>query len=261
MMLSTEKNCICRAVVPNAEMHRFNENLFEIVSAQNIDDGFILDLIRRDGSSPRSTVESLSGFGYVRRFEDTWFPGDCNSLDRSNLLRSYFDAVAPEYDSKISQSKNIACYKYLLKSFAKLQDRSASVLDFGCGPGTILRAIAGSKSVESVTGFDFSDEMRRIATERGLATISTSEFNALSGNAYDLITMCYVMHFQIDKAIYERLINLLKNGGAIIGNVHKDIGLSPFLDFLCTINGVDISRADSAFGSVITIRKGSHNVG
>lgn len=83
---------------------------------------------------------------------------------RSSALKASYDAVAASYAAKfMTELDHKPLDRALLDCFAELVRGPAPVLDVGCGPGQITRALH-ARGLE-VTGVDLSDAMVAVARE------------------------------------------------------------------------------------------------
>lgn len=132
----------------------------------------------------------------------------------------HFDVIAPIYDQVFN--KHIADY-YLQKRIdfliKQVPNMEASVLDFGCGTGTLAKALKdlGLK----IAGVDISEEMMKIARSKGLA-VSTHNNERLpfEDETYDLVYSVATFHHLVDSKLINKVINELvrvtKPNGKII---------------------------------------------
>lgn len=176
----------------------------------------------------------------------------------SSDWKSYFDALAPEYD-KISAVRNIATETdFLLEEL--LLSPGARILDIGCG--TALHAIELARRGFAVTGVDFSERMLAEAQKNAAA----------AGVAIDLV-MCPAQTFCSDKR-FDAALSLCRGGlclfcdgddlwgkdMAILGSM-ADV-LKPgakivmtVLNALCLVRSVDESMLAAAEVDLITLSR------
>lgn len=84
---------------------------------------------------------------------------------------------------------------------AMLDDREAMVIDIGSGPGDLLLALGATAPTARLTGVEPSDEMRKIATERGLAIVDgRAEALPFADASVDLVLSTLSSHHWEDPA-------------------------------------------------------------
>jgi ubiquinone/menaquinone biosynthesis C-methylase UbiE len=173
------------------------------------------------------------------------------------ILEDFFSFIAPIYESKFHYQNNISCCDHLINLALKhkISDKSIT-LDFGSGTGIIIDSSFVSK-LESIIGFDFCGEMRKLSRNRGMRTLSVFEFNSLPSNQFDIIILNYVLHLGISFNSLNHLLKFLVQGGVLVGNIHKDLGVNTFRDWLNSllVNKFSHQIEISQHGSIIIIKK------
>jgi len=124
-----------------------------------------------------------------------------------------FDRTAAKYDN-VGGKLSRRFYRLLLEQVELTSD--VSVLDVGCGTGTILRAMADSCSIKGF-GIDMSESMieeaKRKCPDMDIH-ISRCEETAFEDNAFDVVTTCMAYHHFSDKAGFAKEVaRILKPGG------------------------------------------------
>jgi len=143
--------------------------------------------------------------------------------------QSWFDSSAAKYD-KMSGIINKTTFDHILKTCSAEEWKSAHVLDYGCGTGTMALHLA--PLVASVTGVDVSKGMlERMQGKVEAAGLKNVTWHALSlegegstvkevvpaGTKFDVVYVCYVLHHvaNVAKALTS-MIEVLKPGGRLI---------------------------------------------
>jgi SAM-dependent methyltransferase len=84
---------------------------------------------------------------------------------------------------------------------ATLGDREATVIDIGSGPGDLLLALRAIAPTVRLTGVEPSEEMRKIATERGLTVVDgRAEALPFANASVDLVLSTLSSHHWEDPA-------------------------------------------------------------
>ncbi len=145
-----------------------------------------------------------------------------------------------------------------------------SVLDFGCGPGTLSLEIA--KHVATVTGVDISSGMISVANSlakdqcnSNVVFLLASIFdNSLKEQSFDVIVAFNVLHFVNDANTINRLQALLKPDGLFISAtacVKEKISLLRLLTFpLSRIGVIPPMQAYSFHDLENIIKKGNFKI-
>lgn len=166
----------------------------------------------------------LNRAGYTKVFEYFYFPTQCSSAVRQELVRSLFSYIESSYESYVNPARNIACYETLFDLASNRRaGTSLNVLDFGCGTG-MIQSTTVPRSARSVVGYDFSEPMRRGAEKHGLLVIDSLDEPAI--HQFDVILAAFVFHLGIDGITVAKLVGLLRPGGVLAVNFHKDMFLA-----------------------------------
>ena len=210
-------------------------------------------------SADATLIQSLQvgGRGWTRIFEEYYLASSSEGRAQGVLVGAFFDWLADRYNKEIDSSRNLACYEELYDTAKRLRGAAgvATVLDLGCGPGTILRSCI-ARSVEVLVGYDLSAVAARAAASAGLTVMPRDVF--LVGPArFDVALSAYTMHYACDLAETLAAVQCnLKSGGVWALNFHKDIGLDAFLASLePTQLRLTAHARGSAFGSIVAVTK------
>lgn len=135
---------------------------------------------------------------------DTWAP----AYDRATLSNAYVYRLEREAfaDWVVSELRAVG-----------LEPESASVLDAGCGTGTVIEMLA-ERGVDRLTGLDLTPAMLDRARHRRIPGASWVEGSIerppLEGRRFDAILACFTLHHLHDIAAFFRLLDsALQPGG------------------------------------------------
>jgi predicted TPR repeat methyltransferase len=109
----------------------------------------------------------------------------------------------------------------------QLPDRSASILDVGCGTGLTCRVLA-ERGYDRLDGIDLSAEMLAVARERGiyreLLEADITQPLALESASYDgVISSGTFTHGHVGPEPLREIFRVLKPGGVLACTVHLDL--------------------------------------
>lgn len=144
-------------------------------------------------------------------------------------IRNNFNQEAKEYDrSKASQFAKQS-YPYILNTLMPISFET--VLDIGCGTGTLLYQILDNKPQVIATGLDFSPKMLEVAREKLPKRVELTQGDAeelpYKDKSFDLVVASDILRYITDpEKVVKEMYRVLKMGGKII-----------LCDF-CTINSL-----------------------
>lgn len=205
--------------------------------------------------SAPSAVWRNGGSGWARVFEHTYMAPVSDDIARSHLVAEFFNWLGDRYGLEIDATRNKACYEFLFDHAQELRNRSscATLLDIGCGPGTILGTTLPVQ-VPTIRGFDIGDEVRLVAHNAGLPVMTEDEFHSGKQDIHVALS-AYVMHYACDMdQTLTSVARHLAPRGVWIMNFHKGMNYSLFMEHL---PGTGLRLAndphDSPFGLVVAV--------
>lgn len=146
----------------------------------------------------------------------------------------FWDRVARKYAAE--PIKDMGGYERTLQRTRELLDRSAVVLEIGCGTGTTALSLA--PRVARLVGIDVSGEMIAIAREKavaqgcGNAAFEVAPADRVMGadGAFDAVLAFNVLHLISDRtAAMQRAASALKPGGLFISKTPCLAEMNPLL--------------------------------
>lgn len=156
---------------------------------------------------------------------------------RQLLLDALFELTAVDFDHIIHSEQNWENIQNLLAAisqfFGKLQ--GLKILDFGCGSG-VSAAIAINQQF-SLIGYDRCAAMRSIATKQGLRVLTPEEFAASPDASIDAIFASYVFHLGPSPDDLSHVWDLLRPGGIVVANFHKDHRVAEVTNCFSSLGG------------------------
>lgn len=192
-----------------------------------------------------------------RMFEACYLPVVGEIVARRAHVQALFAALSDSYDGEIRKSVNATCYDTLLQGILRRTGNlPKQVLDFGCGPGTILSSgVPGV--VQNLKGFDFTSSCRTLASERGLEVLTPEQLEECADDSFDAILSTFVLHYEtISASDIATLGRVLKNEGIWAGNFHKNWGMDWFRNSLLRCTGDwQFDWAPSHYGQLVFARR------
>lgn len=209
-----------------------------------------------------SINDQLERHGFSRLFESFWLPFAMSAYMRKDVTHALFSKIADDYDLIATSEKNISCYDFLYSNAkSHLQHDALRVLDFGCGTGLIKRSRLPSENIV-LKGFDQNRRMVELAQEKGLEAFGPELYKIKDHGPFDVILASYVFHYQLDDDDWSVLLGNLVDGGILLGNFHKGIGLSEArLAVQSHGAGYKQDVIPSHFGPVLIVGFGSKGTG
>lgn len=225
---------------------------FEIV---NQSDDFVLWSRLVDDFNPELHTE-FKEKGYHRIFEKCFVVRPSKSEHRQEVIYLLFSEISGDtYKATIDLERNIGCYDALFEGAIELCTSINRILDFGCGPGTIL-ASKKYHDVETLIGFDFIPENRQRAREIGLDVFEVDQLDKIEFEYFDLVVCSYVLHYRSVKIeMIDRVFDSLRIGGVWAANFHKSEGVSWFMESLPKKYNIEVEIVPSQFGDLMYARK------
>lgn len=163
------------------------------------------DLPRRDPGSPHAQMRLMDRF-YLPRLRD------------EAVIAPMFDLIARIYDSLTNRSLNVATASRLLRTALADAGRVPTILDFGCGTGVAMEALAALPRSARLLGVDASAAMLERAAQRGLTTMPLSTWR-LDPPLVDGAIANFVLHYGIPASDLSLVAGSLKPGGRFAANL------------------------------------------
>lgn len=163
---------------------------------------------------------------YIRRMDGFYTPSEILPSE----VERFFNLIALEYEKYITPALNAKLYKALLDRArgALGEDRVACrILDYGCGvdglPGRVRRV--WQESNVEVYGVDISRKMVGLSKLKGHKNVYKCGYGyrqtPFISNFFDVIILCFVVHYFPDSQPFRELFRLLRPGGVLVFNMHK----------------------------------------
>ncbi len=148
-------------------------------------------------------------------------------------VRDNFDNMAREYDNGKASQFAKQCYPYMLNTLMPIE--FDTVLDVGCGTGSLLYEILDHKPQVKTVGIDFSEEMLKVARNKLPKRVelikADIEAIPIENKRFDLVVATDILRYCSNPQVVAReMYRVLKVGGKII--------LSDF----CTVSSLGIIK-------------------
>ncbi len=189
---------------------------------------------------------------YLDRF---WILLPVHLKNQRMLWREFYRVYGSMYNQLVDCSNNTLCLLYFKRLLEErlLRAKNYKLLDFGCGTGFSADVF----DLEHLVCYDIDRKMRQTAHERGLATINSAQFKALSPNSFDGCIACYVLHMAVNSYYIRQLAHVIKNDGVIVANFYKGI-CADRVNGIFRENNLKVEQIEThqgRFGSVYVYRK------
>ncbi|WP_018684482.1 class I SAM-dependent DNA methyltransferase [Actinokineospora enzanensis] len=155
-------------------------------------------------------------------------PGGDVRADVVSEVRTFYDALAEDYDGMFREEPSSPLARAMLGAFAEVVD--GPVTEVGCGPGRVTAYL--SRSGVSIAGIDLSPEMVRIARrEHPSVPFEVGSMWDLPGDAGlgGLVAWYSIIHTPDDElgALFTRFARAVRPGGWLL--VGFQVGDEPLL--------------------------------
>lgn len=134
------------------------------------------------------------------------------------VIATMFDLIAGMYDSLTDWSLNVATASLLLQAALADTGPAPMILDFGCGTGVAMDALAALPNSARLLGVDASAGMLAQASERGLVTMPLSAWR-LRPPLVDGAISNFVLHYGVSTADLGILASSLRPGARFVANL------------------------------------------
>ncbi|MCL1976807.1 MAG: class I SAM-dependent methyltransferase [Candidatus Bathyarchaeota archaeon] len=125
-----------------------------------------------------------------------------------------FDKMAATYDEGIEGKASKKFYNLLLKQIGSCQD--VTILDVGCGTGTILKSLSDRTNINGY-GIDTEENMIQEAKKKCPdmdLSVSDCVKTPFADNQFDIVTSCMAYHHFADKKGFAKEVSrIIKPGG------------------------------------------------
>ena len=161
------------------------------------------------------------------RSEDAFLSGAYGLTDLTSAM-AFYSEWAGEYDDRMERVLGYVAPRVMADLFAgQMPDRSAAVLDVGCGTGLTSRYLTGH-GFDTIDGVDFNSEMleraRARAIYRNLLHADITQPIALPAAGYDgIISSGTFTLGHVGAEPIPELVRLLRPGGVLGCSIHRDI--------------------------------------
>lgn len=149
--------------------------------------------------------------------------------EQRDFWKEFYEIIGRAYETLIDKTNNISCIDEMMKRINKhgLIDEKTVILDYGCGAG--LSQELGCSG--EIVGYDFSNEMRRLARKRGMHVVDEKQLASLPDNYFDACFASYVFHMAIREDELDIMLKKLKENSIIIANFYKDLNVDIVNEF------------------------------
>lgn len=160
----------------------------------------------------------------IRRYLDRFYLCFRDGDSGGDILRGFYDLIADEYELLIDRSRNIDNICNLLHFLDRISPiNDKTIVDYGCGVGLSLEL--ESEFHIHLVGFDWCTRMREIASSKGMRVFSPEDLLCQPEEAFDGAFASYVLHLFPKESDLTHFWRLLKRGGALVANFHKNQGI------------------------------------
>jgi predicted TPR repeat methyltransferase len=156
------------------------------------------------------------------------FIDEAYNLEDADSMAAFYRKWAADYDHQMLDLAGYTSPSRVAEILVEhLHDRSASILDVGCGTGLTCRLLAQQNYV-NLDGVDLSKDMLAVAGERGIYRhLLQADLNLplpLAAEDYDgVISSGTFTHGHVGPEPLHEIFRILKPGGILACTVHQDL--------------------------------------
>lgn len=152
-----------------------------------------------------------------------------NNLSKNEAEeRAHFNSIAREYERKYGYGDQFTKYKINKKVDrfkdsvqSIIKDKTAKILEIGCGTGTYTFAYSKKFSTTSILATDISEEMIDLCKNSKLKpknvefSVKSAYKTGLKNHSVDVVCGFYILHHIDQKKTKKEILRVLKKGGMI----------------------------------------------
>jgi ubiquinone/menaquinone biosynthesis C-methylase UbiE len=191
------------------------------------------------------------------RFHRTSIVNDADSTV-AYLPGAHFHLLTPLYEF-LARPMLAGVWRAVADDVSKAAGTGAAVIDFGCGPGTILRRLATSRPDLKITGVDVDPRMLSICRRRlPQARLLRASIDAvpIEDKSADVVFSSMVFHHlprQVKEGAFREAKRILKPRGLfLLCDFSQPIG-GPGAWFIGLFGRIESGVANQAAGELVTI--------
>ena len=152
---------------------------------------------------------------------------DVQKSQNDEEIKSVYDEWATRYDDDNDALLGTVSQPNCVKLLAShLQDKTASIIDVGCGTGLVGSYLAKA-GFQHFDGIDISQEMLNQAQDRGYQTLFTGSLNErlpIDDDHYDACLCVGVFtHGHVSAAGLRELVRITRSGGFVCFTVNEGV--------------------------------------
>ena len=168
------------------------------------------------------------------------FVSEAYSLGQGENIVGFYQKWADDYDDQMLEVDYVAPMVIAQLLCEHVSEKSAEILDVGCGTGLTCRLLA-ERGYYSLDGIDLSPDMIRVAGGQGIyRDLIVGDVNKTIGretDSYDaVISSGTFTHGHVGPEPFDEIFRILRPGGIFACTVHKDLwelkGFKDKFDFL-----------------------------
>ena len=155
------------------------------------------------------------------------FVSDAYGLGQGKNVVSFYQKWADDYDNQMLEVDYVAPTVIAQLLCGHVSDKSAEILDVGCGTGLTCRLLA-DRGYCSLDGIDLSPDMIRVAGGQGIyRDLIVGDVNRTierDADSYDaVISSGTFTHGHVGPEPFDEIFRILRPGGIFACTVHRDL--------------------------------------
>jgi Methyltransferase domain len=203
-------------------------------------------LVRAAGGAALPEIVSSPGCPTYVRIMDRFYMPEVRDVE---VTRAMFDLIADLYDD-LADKINLATAIGLLSAVLEGAPPSPLLLDFGCGTGIAVEALAAVNIPARLLGVDLSDAMLRRAYARGEPVMTIDRWRA-DETPIDGAIAAFVLHYGVPEPDLIAIAKRLRPYCRFAANVFKstEVELDKLTATVTAAGLTLVKRGDAAAGT------------
>ena len=156
------------------------------------------------------------------------FLDEAYHLEDKESMAAFYQKWADDYDQQMLENLNYLSPRLIGELLIEyLSDKQSAILDIGCGTG-LTSVLLHERSYQSIDGLDFSADMLRVSSERGIyrkliEADLNQPLNIADEQYHAAISSGTFTHGHVGPEPLHEIFRILKPGGLLACTIHNEL--------------------------------------